>query len=96
MDKMSKKDQLYYVLKTFLKGEYQTTDFCDNYERIYNLELDKKVLNTVEKESFEKLFNTVVYFSEFPEDRKKYSGYKNENDIQEAAEEAAKTLGLSL
>ena len=96
MDKMSEKDQLYWAIKAFLKGEYQVKEFCSNFERIYNLELDKKVLTDNEKQTFEELFNTVVYYSQFPEDRKNYSGYKDEQDIQKAVEKAAKELSLSL
>jgi hypothetical protein len=96
MDKMSEKDQLYWAIKAFLKGQYPVKEFCSNFERIYNLELDKKVLTDTEKQAFDELFNTVVYDSPFPEERKNYAGHKDEQDIQKAVEKAAKELSLSL
>lgn len=96
MDKMSEKDQLYWAIKAFLKGEYQVKEFCSNFERIYNLELDKISLTDNEKQAFEVLFNVVVYYSPFPKDRKNYSGYKDEEEIQKAVEKTAKELNLSL
>lgn len=94
MDKTKEKDQLYYAMKLFLKGEYPVKDFCSNFERIFNLELDKKILSDKELSVFKELFDKVAHFNEFPEDRNKWPGFTNENDIQLAVKEAAKKLDL--
>lgn len=85
--------KLHRLLREFQAGGLGTEDFCAQFERTYNLELDKGTLSPGETTAFGQLFEQVIWYSPFPEDRAEYPGYRNEADIARAAEEAAKNLG---
>lgn len=91
---MNKQEELYYLIRAFLKNEYKIKDFCSNFERIYNLELDKKTLSNKESRVFKLLFDKVAYYSPIPEDRKNWPGFVDEDSIHKAITEAAKALDI--
>jgi hypothetical protein len=67
--------------------------FCTEFERIYNLELDKDTLTPSEAKVFSALFEHVIWYSPFEEERKQVPNYASEEDIKAAAERAAAELG---
>ena len=46
---MTEKEQLWYLIDGLLQNEYDIVTFCDEFTRIYDLELDYDVLNSKEK-----------------------------------------------
>lgn len=91
MDLVNPKKQLYYAIKVFLRGKYSVKDFCSNFERIYNLELDKSTLTKDEKKALGNLFDKVVYFSPVESE---YEGHLDGDDIYLAVKEAASILNI--
>ncbi|MGH8437405.1 MAG: hypothetical protein ACRERX_23760 [Pseudomonas sp.] len=77
--------QLSSVIRAFLEGELNEKDFSERFERLYNLEVDRTTLSPEVANLFEDLFNEVVLYSPFEEDRKKYAGYRDERAIRKAA-----------
>ena len=76
------------LLDGLISGALTTVEFCDNYERTWNFELKREELAPGEAEIFEALFDVVVLYSPYPEDRKSYPGYKDEGTILRSAKEA--------
>lgn len=92
---MSEKEQLYYAIKLFLNNKYSVKEFCSNFEVIYNLELDKSSLNDKESKVFKELFEKVVYYNEFPDERKTWPGFTSEEDIYQVIQKAVRVLSIS-
>ncbi len=78
-------DSLRAILRSFLEGELSEREFCEQYERCYNLEADRSTVGPTESGLFEELFNEVVYYSPFAEDRRNYPGYRDERAIRKIA-----------
>ena len=85
--------RLHRLLRELQAGSLGIEAFCAQFERTYNLELDKSTLSPDEAAAFSQLFEQVVWYSPFPGDRAEYPGYRSEADITRAADEAARRLG---
>ncbi len=84
--------RLYRILQKAESNEVSVIQFCEDYERIYNLELEKKNLSRKENVAFKALFDKVVWFSPYPEDRKNISSYLDENEIMLAIKDTLRIL----
>lgn len=84
--------RLHRLVQEFRAKTLDTKTFCEQFERTYNLELDKTSLSGREATAFGQLFEEVVWYSPFHEDRAEYPGYRTEFDIARAAENAAQQL----
>lgn len=69
---MTQKEQLYYLIREYKNGNYQTDTFCDEFTRILCLEKDGS-LSSKEEAIFHKSDEVFARFSSFEEDVK--SGY---------------------
>jgi hypothetical protein len=69
---MTKKEQLYYLLEAYAKGEYEVQTFCHAFEEVFFPDIPADELTTYELEVFEELGEKVARFSPFEEDLKKY------------------------
>lgn len=74
------------LISDFLSGEIETQAFCDRFERTFNFDTDKAALSEREHGALERLFDEVVYYSPFPEDRAVIPHYRDEAQIRAAAE----------
>jgi hypothetical protein len=59
-------------------------EFCSRYETVFNLELDKSSLSDSELRPLAALFEKVVWFSPFPDERKRIPHYLGESEIAAA------------
>lgn len=84
--------RLHRLLARFRAGELDTGTFCAQFEQTYNLELDKGTLSTVEADAFGALFERVIWYSPFPEERRQIPNYVGEAEISVSAEQAARKL----
>jgi hypothetical protein len=74
------------LLDDFLTGKLKTETFCCDVEVAYNDAVDEAALTPSEQPIFEKLFDVVVWYSPFPEERAELPLHlKNEEQIREAA-----------
>ena len=55
--------------------------FCSHYERLFNFKLNKKLLSEYEKKIYNDLFDKVVWYSPFIEERRKIPNYLDESTI---------------
>jgi len=84
------------LLAEFRAGKLETESFCAQFEHTYNLELDKSTLSPAEAASFGALFEQVVWYSPFPDERARVPNYSDEASIRQAAEIAAQCIGTDL
>ena len=88
-------NQLRATVIEFLAGLLTTQEFCARYEAEYNAPDEVEWTSIDEGLVFQELFDAVVWFSPFPEDRARYKGYIDEPRVEAAAQLAAKRLGLA-
>lgn len=82
---MTKKQQLYYLIEEFVKGNYSVKSFCQAYENTFYPDFPKKELTSEELSKFEFLGSIVSRFSPFDEDVKLYPNtYFTEEYVKEA------------
>ena len=82
---MTKKQQLYYLLESFIDGRYDVQTFCHAFEDVFYPEIPKDELTAFELLKFNTLGDAVVRFSPFSEDIKAYPGtYYTEIEIENA------------
>ncbi len=90
---MKIKEQLYYLIKEYRKGNYTTNIFCDQFTEIYCNERNEANLSMLENKEFERLNEVTSRYSMYEEDLKMYPGvYFTEEDVQNKVEEFFDTL----
>ena len=93
---MKAKEQLYYLLEHYFKGNYTTETFTDEFSRIYNLETDYRLLSESEHKKFGELAATTNYFSPYEEDLKNCPNlFTSAQDVKRKATEVYLELNKS-
>jgi hypothetical protein len=69
-----------------LRKEVSIEDFCREYEDIFNFELTRDGLSLVEHEIYEKLFDTIAWFSPDPRDHAQTRRFTDEPGVLTAVE----------
>ena len=83
---------LHKLLADYLADRIDTSLFCSNFEQAFNFDVDRHALTPVERHAFQRLFDEVIYFSPFPEERAEVPQYRSEKQIREAARAAEAEL----
>ncbi len=83
---MTIKEKLYYLIKSYLLGQYDTNTFSSLFTNTFNLEVEGKELNEFEEEAFEELLRVTCRFSPYEEDSKLPNVYFNEQQVKTKAE----------
>lgn len=94
-DPSTARKRLHDLLRDVSSGRLSIEAFCSQFETTYNLEIDKRQLTAEEAEAFSMLFEQVVWYSPFPEERAKVPNYKDEKEILDAVSDAERILGRS-
>ena len=84
------------LIELVLAKKMSICDFCDEFEHLYNFELEKKELTENERSTLEELFNKVVYYSPFAEDRQKIENYLGDEEIIQSAKVACNVLSMQI
>ena len=84
---MSEKEQLYYLLKHYYEDDYTTGVFVDEFDRIYNLEVDYTTLSDEENKLMGELSVITGRFSPCEEELKIPNVYFSESDVKQKATE---------
>jgi hypothetical protein len=78
-----------------LTGAISIHEFCEKFETVYNLQLDKSGLPADEARVLKAVFDRIVWYSPFPEDRAKVPHYIGEEEVRSVVAKAAGALGLA-
>ncbi len=92
---MTAKEKLYYLLRAYLKGEYNTKTFSDVFSYTYYFESNDEAFTDQEKELFDRLAVMTDRFSPYEEDLKNPNAFFNEQQVREKVEEISKILHLT-
>jgi len=85
---MTKKEQLYYMLNTYNKGEYSVSAFCNAFEEVFYPDIPYDELTPHELDVLKKLGERITRFSPFEEDLKNYPKvYFSDKNINDAIKE---------
>jgi len=80
---MKEREQLWYLINGLLDGTYNINVFCDEFTRIYDLELDYDTLVGFEIQEMNELSTMTARFSDSKEDLKIPNVYFSEEEIRE-------------
>jgi hypothetical protein len=80
------------LLDDFLTSKLNVETFCRDVENAYNEAIEDAALTPSEQPIFEELFDEVVWFSPYPEERREIPNYESEEQIKAAALMAARKL----
>lgn len=84
------------LLAEFRAGTLEAESFCAQFEQTYNLELDKSTLFPAEAAAYGALFEQVIWYSPFPDERARVPNYRDEASLRQAAEIATQIIGADL
>lgn len=79
---MTGKESLWYLINGLLNGSYPINIFCNEFTRIYDLEVDYDGLSPDENYEFGKLCEMTGRFSDNEEELKIPNMYCSENEIR--------------
>lgn len=81
---MTEREQLWYLINEYQKGNYDSELFAREFSRIYDLEVDYDSLSKTEEEYFGKLSEITGRFTNDSEDLRIYPGvYFTEDDMKQ-------------
>ena len=86
---MTEKEQLWYLIDKLIEKEYQVNTFCDEFTRIYDLEIDYDELSPQENQLFSELSSMTGRFSDNEEELKIPNMYFGADDIIDKVKEIA-------
>ena len=80
------------LVRQLLKGEIEVVEFCDAFENWWNFLVEKSDVNAALHDAYDQLFNIVVWYSPFPEEKEQIINYKSEEEVMEAARKFIRTV----
>jgi len=90
---MTKREQLYYLLEAFKRGEYDIPTFCEAYQDVFYPDIPYDELTHSEVAVFKALGELVARFSPHEDDFKAYPGfYRTAKEIEAAIQKASSDL----
>jgi hypothetical protein len=89
---MIPKEELYYLLTEFQKGNYDEITFCDQFTIIYNTKVDYGTLSSDEYKLFGQLATLTSRFAPFEERVELPNVYYDEQDVKLKVDEIIKCL----
>lgn len=91
---MTEKEKLYYLINGVLNGSYQIEVFCNEFTRIYNLEVDYSQLSKEENIEFSDLSDMAGRFSDNEENLKIPNMFFSKEDIWKKVAYVKKVLNM--
>lgn len=84
---MNSREKLYDILRKYVFGVYPTKVFCEQFSKIFDLELNIKEISEGEYKSFKEISDISSRYSPFDEDLKNYDCYYSEEYVRDKAKE---------
>jgi hypothetical protein len=89
---MSPKENIYYLLREYINGNYEMEIFCDEYTQTFDIELDYNTLNEEEYKLLAELSVFTGRFSPFEEDLKIPNVYFSQEQVMRKIKEVYNKL----
>ncbi len=84
---MTLRDKLWELIAALVNNRCGIQEFCDDFGRIYNLEIDYSILSNTENDQFSDLCDMADRFSDDEEDLALPNIYFSEKQIRDRAQE---------
>lgn len=84
---MTNKEQLLYLIEYYHNGEYRVNDFTSQFEKIYESTITTSELSDFEDKLLKQIWDIVIYFSPYPEDRSVWKGFTSEEAVRKKVNE---------
>jgi hypothetical protein len=91
-DLATARKRLHDLVRRLREKKLSVRSFCSQFEHIYNLELDKAELSDAEAQAFAALFDKVVWYSPYEDERKEIPNYLGDDEIIQAVRDAETIL----
>lgn len=85
---LNKQHYLYKLLTLLNDGQIDVAEFCFEFERAWNFDIDKKELSEYESQIYNAIFDKIVWYSPFPEEREEIPNYIGEKEVRDVAKNA--------
>jgi hypothetical protein len=82
------RDRIWDLIDKVRSAQISVQEFCVTFERIYNFDLDLSVLTPTEAAVLKRVFDTVTWYSPFPDERVTYPHYRDEADVMAVVDAA--------
>jgi hypothetical protein len=89
------RERLLALIAGYLGGTIEVEAFCVAFDQLYNLHLDHATLRAEEDEAFGRIFERVVWYSPFPDERAQIPGYLGPEDIRATVQKESSVLERS-
>ncbi len=73
-------------------GDLGVSEFCEEFEYCWNFERRSDDLSSLEKGRLKKVFDIVVWYSPYENERERIKGYKDEEAVLSVAKEVLEAL----
>ena len=80
------------LIDAIRQGAMSVGDFASAVENEWNFGIERATLSEHERTSLQRLFDVVVYYSPYPEERARIPNYRDENDVMLAAQVCREAL----
>jgi hypothetical protein len=94
MSSANGRNKLIDLLSRRLGEELSYQDFCSEYEHTFNFDLEKESVTAGEFKILQALFDRIVWYSPFPDERSRIPNYIGEHEVEQAVALARRELGL--
>lgn len=91
---MNPREQLHYLIKEYVNGKYNTITFCNEFTRIYDVEIDYEDLSKLEISLFSELSSITARFSPYEEDFEIPNVYYNEHEVRDEVKRIEQKLQI--
>jgi len=85
---------IFRLLSLRIGDEISHEEFRSRLEQLFNLELGKDEVSPVEYEALAELFDRVIWYSPFPEERQSVPNYIGEGEVDAAVMRARVKLAI--
>jgi hypothetical protein len=87
--------RLLKLLKLRLGKDIGYDEFRIEFESAFNFGLDRTTVSEQEFKVFQRVFDTVIWYSPFPDERAMITNYIGEAEMESIVAEARRVLGIS-
>lgn len=89
----SAEQQLVELMQALMGRRIDVAAFAAQFETVLNFQADKSLLHAEDHAALSRVFEVVVWFSPFPDDRARIASYRSPDDVYRAVQQCLRELG---
>ncbi|MFK4057617.1 hypothetical protein [Brevundimonas sp. NPDC046655] len=80
------------LIEAVQQGSMTVGDFSSSVEYEWNFGDERATLSEAQKAAIQQMFDVVVYYSPYPDERARVPNYRDEQDVLQAAQDCRRSL----